>query len=185
MKKLLFLVLVFVAFLGNAQTSDLWKDAKKENVEAVVMSCHDADGCRIKKNGVYVSLRLIGVDAPEIRSNLITNSQEYGIEAGNKLRATIKGKSLVFQLRGKDKYGRTLANAAMSDGSDLGLWLIENGLAWYVPSRNLTKRQRVAYIQAMEYAQSEKIGLWAFENPVLPSVFRKKNMIKKKVLGIF
>lgn len=186
MKKLSLFIFIIFSLSLTAQTSDLWKDVSKETIEGVVMSVHDADGFRVKRNGLYIPIRLIGCDAPEVQSNLITANQDYGVEAGAKLRNNVKGKTLALQLRGKDKYGRTLANAALPDGSDLTLYLIENGMAWYVNSKYLTKRQKAAYQNAMEYAKFEGLGLWALPNPILPSTFRKTHIIKrKKFLGVF
>lgn len=134
------------------------------------------------------TIRLFGVDCPETYSGYVTKTQPYGRAATDSLRKFIYGKILRYQIKGADRYGRTLATVYLGR-KDVALWLLEKGLAWVYPDDGnpetpyLSKSQERRYKAAQRKAQKNKVGLWAgyvdgegdTVAPVEPWVWRKIN----------
>jgi len=80
------------------------------------------------------------------------------------------GKEVTPQTHGLDKYGRTLADVLLPDGTNVNHALIKDGWCWwyrkYAPGD--------AVLEELEKAAREtKIGLWADPAPIPPWVYRK------------
>ena len=113
-------------------------------------------------NSQEQTVRLVGIDAPE-------SDQPFGPEAKKWLSDRVMAKSVLVEMTGTDRYGRSLGNVYVDD-----IWynreLVKQGLAWhydrYVDDSRLSKAQR--------QAQSEMLGLWQNANPVPPWDFRKQ-----------
>jgi hypothetical protein len=60
------------------------------------------------------------------------------------------------------------------DGRDVGLALLEKGLAWHYKRFAYQQQpaERKSYIDAQEYALTAGIGIWSDERPTPPWVFR-------------
>lgn len=133
----------------------------------IVSSITDGDTIRIVTQSHQVKkIRLYGIDTPEI-------DQTYGPEATEKLRKLIDGKSIILDIKGTDRYGRTVA-IVMKDSVDIGLVLIKEGYAWayrkYLDPVRLQK-----YVEAENYARSKKLGLWKNAGAVAPWDYRNGN----------
>lgn len=108
---------------------------------ACIASVHDADTVRLC-NGTRV--RLIGIDAPEVKGSprcrpaqrkRLAGSRnpawcDYakGARARDMLRAYLKTGTVRIERHGHDKYGRTLARLSVN-GQDAGRYLVGLGLA--------------------------------------------------------
>lgn len=114
------------------------------------------------------TVRPVGYDCPEIRSNLILVSQPYGRIAGDTLRKLIKGKVILLDTTAikaanhRDKYGRLLAEAYFSDSSSVALMMVTNGLAWAAQTAD-RRIPKMNYIirNAHRLARDSGKGLWA------------------------
>ncbi|SED24756.1 thermonuclease family protein [Bradyrhizobium erythrophlei] len=102
-------------------------------------------------------IRLWGVDAPE-SSQLCRgeDSSQYrcGAEAANDLDRYIGSRSVNCVPVNLDQYGRTVATCSVS-GSDLGEWLVRNGLALDWPQYS-----RGRYDAAQHDAERAGRGIW-------------------------
>lgn len=128
------------------------------------------DGDTIVLEGLG-TVRIIGVDAPELRSN--QGAECFAQEAKRELEDLTRGKLVYLEYDPSqdrtDRYGRTLAYMFAQSTSmdtmqqglliDLGLQLISNGYAFEYTYRNPYKYQK-EYKQAEVNARKEKIGLW-------------------------
>ena len=65
---------------------------------------------------------------------------------------------------GTDRYGRTLANVLLPDGTSLNQELVRRGHAWWL--RKYSKDQTLARLEAE--ARQNSRGLWADPNPAPP-----------------
>ena len=78
---------------------------------------------------------------------------------------------------GKDS-SESLTGTVYYDGRDIGLRLLEKGMAWY--SKRSAELQtavvRKSYSDAQGYASSVGIGLWSADDPVPPWVFRGEDL---------
>jgi len=99
---------------------------------AHVCSVHDGDTIRadidlgFKISIINTSLRLAGIDAPELRGS----EKERGVDARNALAARIAGRDIVVETdRDKaGKYGRYFATVWLN-GENINKWMIDNGYA--------------------------------------------------------
>lgn len=87
------------------------------------------DGDTLRVDGERV--RLIGVDAPEIRSAACAEERRRGERAKAMLAHLVAGHVLSLQRDGTDRYGRTLA-VVLADGADVNAAMISSGhaVAW-------------------------------------------------------
>jgi len=125
------------------------------------------DGRTIRREGPpeIMLIRLNGVDCPE-------REQSYCTEAKRLTSDLVFGREVFVLPRGRDGYGRTLADVYIGDKTlDRGLntELVRQGLAWwyrkYAPHGVLKKLE--------EEARVAKRGLWSDPNPVPPWEWRK------------
>lgn len=129
----------------------------------------DGDTLRfVQADGSLVTLRLLGVDAPE-------SGQEGGTEAREFVAQRVCGVEVTWRSHGEDRYGRTVASVEVG-GDDLGVLLVRNGLAWRVKRylEAAPDELREAYERAWREARMARIGLWAGD-PQPPWEWRRTN----------
>jgi endonuclease YncB( thermonuclease family) len=80
-------------------------------------------------------------------------------------------KEVTLQTHGLDKYGRTIGEVILSDGTKVNQELVKQGWCWwyrkYAPLDTELKRLEQA-------AREAKKGLWADPQPVPPWEWRKR-----------
>lgn len=141
-------------------------------VKFKVSAVHDGDTFMGKFVGdtstARITVRPIGYDCPEVRSNIILLSQPYGRMAGDTLRKLIKGKTILLDTtalkNGKthDQWGRRLAEAYFADSSSVSLFMVSTGYAWAVEiSKRRIPKMNTIIRNAHRMARLEKRGLWA------------------------
>jgi micrococcal nuclease len=80
-----------------------------------------------------------------------------------------QAKQVTLQTHGKDKYGRTLADVFLLDGTNVNHTLVEDGWCWWY--RKYAPRDVV--LEGMEKeAREAKQGLWVDPQPVPPWEWR-------------
>lgn len=154
-----------VATFCLAQQSAV-KPSKVVRVRGNVLAVEDSDKVKIAADdGSVYSVVLAGLDAPD-------ENQSYFKKAKKRLAELVDGKDVTVMLRTNER-GET--NAVIYAGAeDVGLILIQEGLAWFSPARasaqNTADRDR--YQTAQSSARASKTGLWDDKNPVAPWTFR-------------
>lgn len=128
-----------------------------------VVSILDGDTIDVLHNNKAERIRLHGIDCPE-------KGQAYGNKAKQATSALVFGKEVTLQTHGMDKYGRTLAEVLLTDGTNVNHELVKEGWCWwyqkYAPGD--------AVLDELEKAAREaKKGLWVDPAPVPPWVYRK------------
>ena len=68
--------------------------------------------------------RLNGIDCPE-------KGQAYGKRAKQAASELVFGKEVTLQTFGKDKYGRTIADVLLLDGTNVNHTLVKEGWCWW------------------------------------------------------
>ena len=112
-------------------------------------------------------VRFDGIDAPE-------RGQPFANRAKSTLSDLVFGKTVRIDTEGPDKYDRTIGRVYV-DGRDVGLAMLEAGMAWHY-----TK-----YDQSKKYADGEKAakdagrGLWADPRRVPPWEWRKMDKAER------
>ena len=117
----------------------------------------------------YKKLRLVGIDAPEMK-------QPFGYQSRQCLANLINNKLVQIITFGEDRYKRTLAKIII-EKIDINLAMIKNGCAWFYRryKNTLDKDDQVMYDQAEIYSIENKKGLFSNQEAEAPWVWRKKN----------
>jgi micrococcal nuclease len=121
----------------------------------------DGDTFHVLRGGRDVTIRLIGIDTPEV-GWYGARPECYGASAGRYVRRLLDGQrvGLRFDRDRIDPYGRTLAYAYLEDGRLLNVLLVRRGFAEvtiYEPNDRLEPRLRAAESAARKAGR----GLWS------------------------
>jgi endonuclease YncB( thermonuclease family) len=130
-------------------------------LEYTVSHVEDGDSVTVATDKHSYRVRLIDIDAPERR-------QAFGKESENSLREICLSKPANMDVRGKDRYGRTLARVTCA-GVDASSEQVRRGMAWvfvkYAPAGSPLYRLE-------SDAKMRRLGLWADPRPVAPWEWR-------------
>ncbi|MBU6376694.1 MAG: thermonuclease family protein [Bdellovibrionales bacterium] len=118
-------------------------------------------------------VRLLGIDAPE-------KSQAFGEVCRKSLADVVAGRDVRVQVRGQDRYLRTLGVILLRTSEknkqeqDVNLAQIRSGCAWhykhYMDQQPVAERQ--LYAAAEITARKARLGLWKDAHPQAPWDFR-------------
>lgn len=148
--------LAFVAILLSCRPS-----AGRETFEGKVVGVADGDTLVVLDGSTQVRVRLHGIDCPE-------RGQAFGAAAKRLAASLAFGKTVTLRARGKDRYGRLLAEVILPDGRRLDRELVAAGMAWhdarYSDDETLVKAERGA--------RKARLGIWSEPDPVAPWRFR-------------
>lgn len=130
----------------------------------------DGDTLVASRNGVEESVRLIGVDTPEIFINGQQVNDPQAIAALEYAKTALTGRfaELELDVEERDQYGRLLAYIWL-DGVMLNKVLLENGIA-----KVATYPPNVKYLDEFtvseKLAQDKKLGIWGVQQiqPLVP-----------------
>jgi micrococcal nuclease len=130
--------------------------------EGQVVSVIDGDTIEVLKDGKGVRIRLNGIDCPE-------RSQAYGTKAKQFVSDLIYRKQVKVKVKELDRYGRTIADVYLLDGTWLNKRLINAGLAWHYKQYSADKELASSEVNAKQ----QKLGLWRDPHPIAPWDFRR------------
>lgn len=122
------------------------------------------------ESGDEITVRLLGIDAPESASNFFKESTD-NLKSCLK---TTSGITLVVPKKTPaDKKGRVLAQA-ISNGENCNFRQLQEGMAWYYTPKtyDLFDYEIVHNTRAEREARKAKIGLWAEKYPSTPWLIR-------------
>jgi micrococcal nuclease len=112
-----------------------------------VVSILDCDTIEILRHQRHERIRLSGIDCPE-------KGQAYGNNAKHAASDLAFGKEVTLQTHGHDKYGRTLADVFLLDGTNVNHTLVEDGWCWwdrkYAPGKHGVGRVREGCMRSQE-----------------------------------
>lgn len=131
----------------------------------------DGDTLRVRDGEEEITVRLLGIDTPEVRANRKAkkDAEEWGvtveeiIACGEKASAFVSaiappGLQVRLTIDGEDAYGRTLAYVALPDGRGLNEILVRNGAA-LAPSHYRHVRW-VEFAEIQREAREKRRGFW-------------------------
>lgn len=137
-------------------------DAGPVEFQARVIRIADGDTLTVLFQKRPVRLRLLGVDAPEVR-------QAYGNRARRFAASLVFGKTVTVRAISNDRYGRKLVTIILPDGRNLNHELVRAGFAWWF-RRYAPGDRELERLEAR--ARGERVGLWQDTNPTPPWEFR-------------
>ena len=111
-------------------------------------------------DGVPLTVRLLGVDAPE-------SDQPDGLEAKEYLLGWLNEKEFELRNVSKGKYGRYVADVFVQNDW-INLQLVANGHAWFDPAYSSDRR----LLDAQEEAKRQRVGLWRDGDATPPWIWR-------------
>jgi endonuclease YncB( thermonuclease family) len=154
-----FLAAACLVLACSAASADGWK----------VVSVHDGDTLKVLQNGQQTTIRLQGIDAPEI-------GQPFGSKSRDRLAELTMGKMVVIQADKPDQYGRLLGTVEVN-GENVNRQMIADGLAWHY-----TRYSKDSGLASAERAAREaRRGLWADARPVPPWEWRAKESVRPRM----
>lgn len=132
---------------------------------ATLTKIYDGDTIAVTlADGQEATVRLIGIDAPE-RDTPYTTAEPYGDQAKAWAQQQMTlGETLCLERDplsdSEDRYGRWLRYAALSDGRDLSLLMLQAGYAEYMRAFPYTRKPQ--YRAAEQQAKKSQAGAWDF-----------------------
>jgi micrococcal nuclease len=126
-----------------------------------VASVVDGDTLHVLRRGRDVTVRLIGIDAPEV-AWYGGDAECYGAQAGRFAMRLLEGERVTLELDEErlDPYDRLLAYVSLQDGRMANVVLVRRGFATltiYPPNDRYEDRLRAAE----DAARAEGAGLWS------------------------
>lgn len=151
MKEVALFLLATIALVGctSPRTS-----AIAPSPEWQIVSVHDGDIIRVRRNNVELKIRFACIDAPELK-------QPLGEESRNYLRSLLpKGKSVGVKVVDVDRYGRSVAEV-FADGQLVQAKQAEQGTVYVYQKylHNCPDAKLVTDAEAI--AKGKQIGVWA------------------------
>jgi len=135
----------------------------KADVPVRVVAVHDGDTLTVLADRRRIRVRLTDIDAPEL-------GQPFGKRAKVALSDLCFGKRAEMEIRGRDRYSRTLARVKC-EGRDANAEQIRQGYAWvytrYAPADS------PLYAIELE-AKTSRRGLWSDREPIPPWEWRRR-----------
>lgn len=146
----------------------LGSGASAEVLLGTVIAVHDGDTITLRIESDQKKIRLAGIDAPEL-------NQHYGVESRVALREVVLHRKVQVETSKTDKYGRVVGRVIL-DGRDINLNQVQSGMAWVYRAylKELSKEDRVVYLEAEAQSKAIAAGLWGESNLVAPWIWREK-----------
>jgi endonuclease YncB( thermonuclease family) len=129
-----------------------------------VVSVLDGDTIEVMRNNKAERIRLNGIDCPE-------KGQAFGKRAKQAASELVFGKEVTLQTFGKDKYGRTLADVLLPDGTNVNHTLVKDGWCWWY-RKYAPRNTELARLE--QRARETKQGLWMGPTHIPPWQWRKR-----------
>jgi endonuclease YncB( thermonuclease family) len=144
--------------------SPVWPDELRGRVVGIT----DGDTITVLAPDLHqFKVRLAGIDAPE-------KGQAFGQAAKRRMSELSFQRDVLVRWTKRDRFGR-IVGVALVGGKDVGLALIESGLAWHFKryAHEQPISDRASYARAEELARAARIGLWREQGGVPPWEYRR------------
>lgn len=136
-----------------------------------VVAVHDGDTLTVLADGRRrLRVRLTDIDAPEL-------GQPFGKRAKASLSDLCFGKAASLEVRGRDRYGRTLARIKCG-GRDANAEQVRFGYAWVYTRYAAADSPLYAY---QHDAMTARRGLWSAREPMPPWEWRRRGTAAREL----
>jgi len=133
----------------------------------------DGDTINVRDGRVEKTIRLVGIDAPEVSHKKREPSQPYAQAATKYLAGLVLNQTVEIEEYGQDRYGRTLG-VVFLDGKNVNLEMVKAGYAEVYRGTPAAGFDSAPYWKAEEEARAAKKGMWAQgDKYVSPREWRK------------
>jgi micrococcal nuclease len=137
----------------------------------------DGDTIKVTGNGSKVTVRLVGIDAPETSKKKNQPGQPFSRKSTKYLANLVLNKSVEVKSYGTDRYGRTLG-VVFVGGKNVNLEMVKVGLAEVYRGRPAGGLYLEPYWKAEAEAKKGGIGMWSLGDKYISP--RKWRRIQKK-----
>ena len=144
---IIFLALAFLSFAGQLN----------------VVRVDDGDTITVFENGQKVTIRLVGIDAPEISGIKHVPGQPFSLSAKEYLTSLVLNKVIRVKFYGEDGSGKSLGEI-FAEGLNINIEMLKAGLAEVyrgTPPRNLEIN---TYREAEKEAKKAVKGIWVLRD---------------------
>ncbi len=128
-----------------------------------VVKVSDGDTIQVMRDGKAEKIRLAGIDCPEM-------NQPFGQAAKRFTLDLAAHKMVTVEVETTDRYGRTIGEVILPDGSSLNRKLVEEGYAWWY--HRYSKDKTLGELESK--ARVKKKGLWSDPHAIAPWDWRRK-----------
>lgn len=157
--------LVLLLIVGTAHTT---AQRQAFHFTGKILKMHDADILTIRDDkNIDFLVRLKWVDCPD-------SGQPFFDEAREMVKSYCLSKSLVVKCDSNDIQGRTFAEIFLPDGRSMNKELVKFGYAWHY--KRYSDDKEYADLEAKARLQGR--GLWQYDSPVPPWVYRRDDTVK-------
>jgi endonuclease YncB( thermonuclease family) len=146
--------------------------AARADVPARVVAVHDGDTVTVLSHRRELRIRLTDIDAPEL-------GQPFGKRSKTALSDVCFGTVAGLEIRGRDRYGRTLARLRC-DGVDANAEQVRRGYAWVFT--RYARANSPLYALQLD-AQAARRGLWTDGAPTPPWKWRRQRRTAARSVG--
>jgi micrococcal nuclease len=124
----------------------------------------DGDTFIVKHGSVKLTVRLVGIDAPEISTGKHRDGQPFSRQSTQHLAALVLNKTVDVKSYGPDQYGRTLGEVFLLDGKNVNIEMVIAGLAECYRGKPASGLDMGPYWKAEEEARKTGRGMWQLGN---------------------
>jgi len=133
----------------------------------------DGDTVKVSNNDLKLTIRLVGIDAPEISKKKNQPGQPFSRKSTKYLTNLVLNKSVEVKSYGTDRYGRTLG-VVFVDGKNVNLEMVKAGLAEVYRGRPAKGLDVKPYWNAEAEAKKTGIGMWSLgDKYISPKEWRR------------
>ena len=120
----------------------------------------DGDTIHVRDGRIEKTIRLVGIDAPEVSHKKREPSQPYGQAATKYFAGLVLNKTVEIKDYGQDRYGRTLG-VVFQEGKNVNLEMLTAGYAEVYRGTPAAGFDSAPYWKAEEEARAAKKEMWA------------------------
>jgi micrococcal nuclease len=133
----------------------------------------DGDTITVVTDGQKLTIRLVGIDAPEKSHGKHQPGQPFSQTSKKRLASLVLNKYVDIVPYGKDRYGRTLG-VVYVDGKNVNLEMVKAGLAEVYRGKPASGFDNDPYQKAEDEARQAGAGMWSFgDRYISPKEWRK------------
>lgn len=151
-----------IKFKSKQKNTENIKDVSVNKKLVEVVNVIDGDTIWVNLEGKVESVRLIGIDAPEIKGSY-SEEQCFGKESYEYLKDILEDEMIFIESKNisidRDNYNRLLRYVYLSDGTLLNSHLIEEGYAFVYPFEDFEEKDNFLILE--KKAKENRVGLWS------------------------
>jgi len=152
--------------------------------EFTVIKVFNGDTIQVKGQDTPFTVRLAGIDAPELSAKKSEEAQPFGREARTYLENLILNKRVSIKGYGEKSYGLMWGEVFLGD-RNVSLEMLRAGYAAVYLEKSPKELDLSRYYPDQKEAKAAKKGIWALgNNYVSPAQWRKRRKTKRSIAAL-